>query len=219
MADPNLKAPPNYTGPEFDIIREGLRRRYDKSDQQAIECLLAAWQADRATRIVAWNVQREVEARTAAEVEEMCRLHKEEEQLLINEEAECEWKEAEKKKPRMNTFTPGSSVADVLIHPPSQDVADNTFGISKINDMLAVHPIASVKASHNVLPDHELTFPEFLSARNCFLDHAKKANWLMTNLDALAKFFWFLETYPSAQLPLGEKTILTYALCVRLDWH
>ncbi|KAF8833212.1 hypothetical protein BDN67DRAFT_1059011 [Paxillus ammoniavirescens] len=250
MADPNLEAPPNYTGPEFDIICEGLRRGYNESDQQAIECLLTAWQADRATRIVAWNAQRDVEARAAAEAEEMRRLREEEEELLINKEAERKWKEAEKKKPRMNTFAPGSSVADVLIHPPSQyalqklttfdyvemwyfslagrldaskyhdrSQVDDTFGISKIDDMLTVRPIASVKASRNVLPDHELTFPEFLSAKNCFLNHAKKANWPTTNLDALAKFFWFLEIHPSVQLPLGEKIILTYASRVRLDWH
>ncbi|KIK76938.1 hypothetical protein PAXRUDRAFT_17842 [Paxillus rubicundulus Ve08.2h10] len=227
MADPNLKAPLNYAGSKFNIIREGLRHG-----------------------IVAWNAQREVEARTAAEAEEMHRLHKEEEELLINEEAKRERKEAEKKKPRMNTFTPGSSVTDVLIHPPSQyalqklttfdyiemwyfsltghldtlkyhdrSQADDTFNISKIDDMLTVRPIASVKASRNVLPDHELTFPEFLSAKNCFLNHAKKANWLTTNLNTLTKFFWFLETHPSVQLPLGEKIILTYASRVQLDWH
>ncbi|KAF8834813.1 hypothetical protein BDN67DRAFT_985045 [Paxillus ammoniavirescens] len=97
--------------------------------------------------------------------------------------------------------------------------ADDTFGISKVDDLLTVRPVASVRAPCNVLPDHELSFLEFLSTKNCFLDYAKKANWPMANLDALAKFFWFLKTHPSLQLPLGERIILTYTSCVCLDWH
>ncbi|KIJ11382.1 hypothetical protein PAXINDRAFT_84596, partial [Paxillus involutus ATCC 200175] len=251
MADPNLEAAPNYAGPEFDIIHEGFKRGYHENDQQAIECLLAAWQADRAIRIVTWNVQKEVEARAAAEVEEAHRLCEEEEEILANEETERERRDAEKKKPKMNTFAPGSSVTDVLVNPPPSQYAlqklstfnyvemwyfspagrldaakhhdrthaDDTFDISKVDDLLMVHPVASVRASRNVLPDHKLSFSEFLSAKNCFLDYAKKANWPMANLDALAKFFWFLETHPSLQLPLRERIILTYASHVHLNWH
>ncbi|KIJ16181.1 hypothetical protein PAXINDRAFT_75990, partial [Paxillus involutus ATCC 200175] len=204
MADPNLEAAPNYAGPEFDISHEGLKRGYHENDQQVIEHLLAAWQADRAIRIVTWNMQKEVEARAAAEVEEACRVCEKEEEILANEETEY----TEKKKPKMNTFAPGLSVADVLVNPPSQYAlqklstfdyvemwyfsppgrldaakhhdrthADDTFGISKVNNLLTVRPVASVRASCNVLPDHKLSFSEFLSAKNCFLNYAKKANW------------------------------------------
>ncbi|KIK98419.1 hypothetical protein PAXRUDRAFT_9550 [Paxillus rubicundulus Ve08.2h10] len=194
MADPNLETIPNYAGPEFDIIWEGFRCGYHEDDQQAIERLLAAWQADRATRITAWNTWKEAEARAAKEVEEMCRACEEEEEAAANKEAVHEWREEEKKRLKMNTFTPGLSIADVLIHPPSQ-------------------------ASRNVLPDHELSFSEFLKAKNCFLDYAKKTNWPVINLNALVKFFWFLETHPSLQIPLREKIILTYTSRVCFDWH
>ncbi|KAF9227774.1 hypothetical protein BS17DRAFT_856896, partial [Gyrodon lividus] len=161
-----------------------------------------------------------------------------------------ELKEAERKKPRMNSFIPGSSIANVLIHPPSQyalqklssfdfvklwyftladhldtekhsnkSQADDTFGIYRIDNHLMVCSIASICTSRNVLPNHELPFPKFLRAKNCFLEYAKKADWPNENLDTLAKFFWFLETHPSLQLPLGEKPVLTYATQVRLDWH
>ncbi|KIJ09688.1 hypothetical protein PAXINDRAFT_87115 [Paxillus involutus ATCC 200175] len=250
MAGPNLKTPPNYAGPEFEIIREGLRRGYHEDDQQVIKRLLAAWQADRTNRITAWNVQKGIEARAAEEADQARRLREEEEEMLANEEAERELRETEKKKPKMNTFTPGASVADILVHPPSQfalqklstfdyvelwyfslagrldaakhhdrSQADDTFGISKVDDHLTIRSIASVRASCNALPDHELSFSKFLKAKNCFLEHTKKANWPASNLDALAKFFWFLETHPSLQLPLGEKIILTYTSRVRHDWH
>ncbi|KAF8123258.1 hypothetical protein EV363DRAFT_1404015 [Boletus edulis] len=224
MADPNLEELPNYRGDEFAVIRKGLRLGYGENDDQVIERLIAAWQADRATRSAAWNERREAEE---AEMER---------RLQLEERARTE---AEKKKPKMNAFASGLSVPDVLSLPPSQyalqklnsfdyvelwyfslsgrldaankSQADDTFGISK--------SIASVRASENALPDHELSFSDFLKAKNCFLEFAKKANWPSVNLDAVAKFFWFLETHPLLQLPLGEKTILTYAARVRQDWH
>lgn len=153
---------------------------------------------------------------------------------MVNEEAELEQKESEMKKSKMNTFLPGTSVADAFIQPPSQyalqklntcdyvkiwyfsppgyldaawnydkSQANDTFSISKVDHYLTICSIASVRASHNILSDHELSFPEFLRARNCFLEYAKKASWPTTNLDALAKFFWF----PYLQLPLGERII------------
>ncbi|KIK78781.1 hypothetical protein PAXRUDRAFT_16686 [Paxillus rubicundulus Ve08.2h10] len=210
MADPSLEEVPNYANLEFDVIREGLRRRYHENDQQAMKRLVAAWQANRETRIVAWIAQKEADLRMAEEAEEAHRL------LMEEEEA----KETEKKKPKMNTFTPGTLVADVFVHPPSpyalqklstynfvelwyfslagrmdaakfsnKSQADDTFGISRVDDHLTVHSIASVRASRSVLPDHELPFPEFLRAKNCFLEHARKADWPTENLDALAKFF------------------------------
>ncbi|KAF9224258.1 hypothetical protein BS17DRAFT_703744, partial [Gyrodon lividus] len=131
-----------------------------------------------------------------------------------------ELKEAERKKPRMNSFIPGSFVTDILIHPPSQyalqklssfdfielwyftlagclgkakhsnkSQADDIFGISKVNDHLMVHSITSICVSCNVLPDHKLPFPKFLTVKNCFLKYAKKVDWPNKNLDALAKLF------------------------------
>ncbi|KAF8435506.1 hypothetical protein L210DRAFT_962587, partial [Boletus edulis BED1] len=97
--------------------------------------------------------------------------------------------------------------------------ADDTFGISRIDDHLTVRSIASVRASCNVLSDHDLSFSEFLRVKNVFLDHARKAEWPIAHLDTLAKFFWLLETHSMTQLPLGERIILTYASRVRLDWH
>ncbi|KIK91077.1 hypothetical protein PAXRUDRAFT_13984 [Paxillus rubicundulus Ve08.2h10] len=209
MANLNLKAPPNYAGPKFDIIREGLRHR--------------------ATRIAAWDAQKEAEARAAAEVEKICRLREEEEEFLINEEAKCKQKEVDKKKPRMNTFVPGSSIADVLIQPPSQyalqklstfdyvemwyfslagrldasmyhdrSQVDDTFSISKVDDLLAVRPIASIKASCNVHPNHELTFLDFLST--------KKANcWRPTSMPSPNSFSSWRPTHQFS-FPLGKRS-------------
>ena len=199
---------------------------------------------------MAWNLQRAADARAAQQAEQACREQEEEDERLTREEAECEQHEADKKKHKMNPFTLGVSVPDVLVHPPSQyalqklstfdyvelwyftlagrldaakhsnkSQADDTFGISKVEDHLTVRSIALVRASCNTLSDHNLSFSEFLQAKNFFLNHARKAEWPIVHLDALAKFFWLLETHPMIQLPLGERIILTYTSHVRLDWH
>lgn len=187
MADPNLEEVPNYRGQEFAIIRDGLRIAYNENDDQVVECLIAAWQAERETRIAAWNAQREDEARLAQEMERERRLQQEEEDRAANEQAELARVEAEKKKPKMNSFAPGSSVPDVLSLPPSQyalqklssfdyielwyfslggrtdaarhhnkSQADDTFGLSKVDDHLTVRSIAS----RNAIPDHDLSFSD-----------------------------------------------------------
>jgi len=250
MADPNLKVAPDFASPEFDVICQGLRLGYQENDQEVIEWLATAWEANKAARIAAWNLQRAADTRAAQQAKQARREQEEEDERLTREEAEHEQHEANKKKPKMNPFMLGVSVPDVLVHPPSQYVlqklstfdyvelwyftlagrldaakhsnksqADDMFGISKVEDHLTVRSIASVRASHNALSDHDLSFLEFLQAKKFFLDHARKAEWPIVHLDALAKFFWLLETHPMIQLPLGEKIILTYASCVCLDWH
>ncbi|KAG9318638.1 hypothetical protein JVU11DRAFT_731 [Chiua virens] len=250
QVDPNLEAMPNYRGQEFSIIRQGLRNGFQETDDQVVARLIAAWESDRDARVAAWNAQREAEDRAAEDLERERRFIQEQEELAAAEEAERLRVEAEKKKPKMSTIVPGTSVPDSLTLPPSQfalqklatfdyvelwyftpagcadaakyhskSQADDTFGISKLDDHLTVRSIASVRASKNVVPDSDLSFSDFIHARNGFLNYAKKANWPNDNLNALAKFFWYIENHPRLKLPLGEKTVLTYAARVRLDWH
>ncbi|KIK72774.1 hypothetical protein PAXRUDRAFT_21595 [Paxillus rubicundulus Ve08.2h10] len=122
MADPNLETVHNYTRPEFEIIREGLRCGYHEDDQQVIKCLLSAWKANRTSRIAVWNAWKEADTCTVKEAEEIHKACEEEEEAAANEEADCEQREAENKKLNMNTFTPGLTITDILIHPPSQYV-------------------------------------------------------------------------------------------------
>lgn len=114
MADPNLEDVLNYAGDEFAIIREGLRLGYNEDDEQVVARLVAAWKAERATRIEAWN------ARLGAEVEQQRRQQGELEEEAERDEAERTRLDAGKKKLKMNSFVPGSSAPDVLSLPPSQ---------------------------------------------------------------------------------------------------
>ncbi|KAG6379341.1 hypothetical protein JVT61DRAFT_11801 [Boletus reticuloceps] len=101
----------------------------------------------------------------------------------------------------------------------SKSHADDTFGLSRTDDVLTVKSVAAVRASRFALADHQLSFESFLQARNNFLVYARKANWPAENLDSLAEFFWKIETHSIRKNQLGNKIALTYAARVRRDWH
>lgn len=63
--------------------------------------------------------------------------------------------------------------------------ADDTFGLSKVDNILTVHLVTSVRALWNTLTDQELSFESFLQAKNSFLIHAKRASWPTNNLNTL----------------------------------
>ncbi|KAF8836712.1 hypothetical protein BDN67DRAFT_1014442 [Paxillus ammoniavirescens] len=97
--------------------------------------------------------------------------------------------------------------------------ADEIFGISKFDNILTLHSVASIKASCNSLEDHELSFEAFLQAKNNFLFYAKKASWPGKHLDALAEFFWNIKTHSMCFNANGNAMVLTYAWRVRRSWH
>ncbi|KIK77959.1 hypothetical protein PAXRUDRAFT_17153 [Paxillus rubicundulus Ve08.2h10] len=151
---------------------------------------------------------------------------------LTEEEIECKRKEAKKKKPRINDFDGSASVLNIIITCPSQYalqklnsfdfielIYDNTFGISKINEVFTLKSVVAIKASHNWIKDHELTFKAFLQAKNNFLYYAKTALWLPKHLNTLANFFWNVETHPMHPNPNSNATILAYASRVFHSWH
>ena len=250
MADPRLEQPPDYANGDFAIIREGLRIGYTEDDQQVVQRLLAAWEADRTRRAEAWTTAQEAVALAAEEADQECRHLEDEAERLVVKEPEHERIESDKKKPKMNIFEPGTSVTNILIPHPSQyalqklhsfdfvelwyflpegcadaawhnskSQADDAFGLSKMDDILTVKLVASVRASRNTLANHQLSFESFLQAKNNLLVYARKANWPPVNLDSLATFFWNIETHPIHKMALGNKIVLSYAARVRQDWH
>ncbi|KAG6374914.1 hypothetical protein JVT61DRAFT_3648 [Boletus reticuloceps] len=87
-------------------------------------------------------------------------------------DTENEHKEAEKKKPKINNFDADLPPPSIIVPHPLQytiqkltsfeSQADDAFGLAASNNILTIHPVASVKASKNAHLDHDLTFSEFL---------------------------------------------------------
>ncbi|KAF8837037.1 hypothetical protein BDN67DRAFT_1014187 [Paxillus ammoniavirescens] len=174
---------------------------------------------------LAWNQQQATEAQVQAEAEHAQIEEEAEALLLAEEEVKWERKEAEKKKLKMNDFNKMSSVPSVIIQRPSQ------YALQKLStfdfvDLWYCSPTGCTEATRNnranaddTIKDHELTFEVFLQAKNNFLFYAKNALWPPKHLDALAEFFWNIETHPMRSNPNGNTIVLTYVLRVQCNWH
>ncbi|KIJ18405.1 hypothetical protein PAXINDRAFT_8650 [Paxillus involutus ATCC 200175] len=233
MADPSLKVHPNFSSDAFAPIHEALMQATNESAQQVTERLITAWDTEHHIR------EEEQEQREEEEAE----VH------LAEEELEHERREGERKKPKMNNFDEATSVSSIIVPHPSQYAlqklssfnhinlwyfslagcteaskfnrsnADKTLGISKVDNILTLPLVTAIKVSHNSLEDHDLSFEVFLQAKNNFLYYAKKATWPAKHLDALAEFFWNIETHPMHANPNGNSTVLKYTSRVCHSWH
>ena len=216
---------------------------------QAVERLNAAWDNDHNSWVKAWNLQQEAEQHEAQHCQQEQRDLEEQECQQAEEESERERREAEKKKPKINDFNENQAPPIVIIPCPLQyaiqkisafdfvelwyfspegcseaaknhrSQADDSFGLTSSNDILTLRPVASVRASHLACADHDLSFSEFLWAKNSFLHHIKQASWPNKHIDALAKFFWNLENHPIRTNENGNAIALLYAARIRHQWH
>ncbi|KIM60733.1 hypothetical protein SCLCIDRAFT_45074, partial [Scleroderma citrinum Foug A] len=85
---------------------------------------------------------------------------------------------------------------------------------------LTLRPTLSISASKFAKYDHNLTFAEFLFAKNNFLTHIERAKWPGPVFDSFNWFFYNLETHVLRQEESrGERVLLHYVSCVRTNWH
>ena len=250
MADPSNEVCPNFHDHFFEAIREQLVQASGDTEEEVIHRLVRSWTLDHDRRVEAWNEEQAAIARTEAEALQAQRLQEEETRRLQEAEAEKERLDAEKKKPKMNGFDNALPVSDTIIPRPAQyaiqkinnfdyvelwyfspegckdasrnpqSIAEDAFGLTKVDDAIALRPLSAFKASRSALADHELSFPSFLRAKNSLLTHISKANWPQTHVDALSLFFWHLENHQIRNNSnIGDLAILHYASRVRQDWH
>lgn len=167
------------------------------------------------------------------------------ERRLTKVKAEREHKETEKKKPKINDFNENEPPPSVIVPRPSRyalqkisnfefvelwyfsregcteasknlgSQADDSFGLASTDD---IPPVASVKASHNAKADHDLSFGDFLQAKNIFLHHIKEAAWPDKHVNSLAEFSGTLRVTQSVSQN-GDLITLHYASRVRRQWH
>ncbi|KIK81734.1 hypothetical protein PAXRUDRAFT_15075 [Paxillus rubicundulus Ve08.2h10] len=96
----------------------------------------------------------------------------------------------------------------------STSTMEDTFGISKVDDILTMRPIATLKQSHNVVNDCDLPISDFFHAKNSFLVHVEHVGWQKKHINALAEFFWHLENHPIRNCRHGDTVMLLYTHCV-----
>ena len=80
--------------------------------------------------------------------------------------------------------------------------------------------VHTVGPSKNVKPDNNLSFSDFLFAKNIFLRCIEDAKWGNDVVDSYNWFFHKLETHELRhESERGEKALVNYAAHVRQDWH
>ncbi|KAG6812363.1 hypothetical protein H0H87_009830, partial [Tephrocybe sp. NHM501043] len=96
--------------------------------------------------------------------------------------------------------------------------ADDSFGMTRIGELVTLRPVASVQASKRVIQDEDLTWEQFHYAHRCFIQHIMKSKWPDEHAQALLRFFIEIESSPFVTRENGKKALLTYAARVQWNW-
>ncbi|KAG1795495.1 uncharacterized protein BJ212DRAFT_1489752 [Suillus subaureus] len=233
-SDPVLDIQPDFSSPTFEGLRNCIIGGTQTTHEEVTNKLATAWEQDRDLRVVAWTRQVDEDQRLAAHTAQTERERVDQERLRLEQEAEAELREAEKKKPKINDFKIGAAVGDTLTPCPSQYAihklksfeyvelwyfspdgcretaddaktsADDTFGLTKVEDFVTLKPVASFKASRKAIQDHSLEWRQFDLAKNSFLLYINKLKWPDKHQRALTMFFMNIVSHPSRSEPYRE---------------
>ncbi|KAF8840256.1 hypothetical protein BDN67DRAFT_981227 [Paxillus ammoniavirescens] len=214
MADPSNETCPNFASDFYRPIRNALAANAE-NEQQVLDNLVQMWTAEHNQRVAVWNDGQRVEALLAEEAEQVRLVQEREAQRLVDDEAEREQAELEKKKPKMNNFNDGVEVGNVIIPRPSQ------YAILRLKNFEFVElwyfsPDGCRDAAKSSSSTMEDTFG---ISKNSFLVHIEHASWPKKHINALAEFFWHLENHPIRNRRHGDAVMLLYAHRVRRSWH
>lgn len=76
------------------------------------------------------------------------------------------------------------------------------FGLSKVDNMVTLKSVASIKALKNVLPDAELSFHQMSMAKNAFIPLMTKYQWSNKAINSFVQLFTQLELHPYRHVSL-----------------
>ncbi|KAF8816899.1 hypothetical protein BYT27DRAFT_7062239, partial [Phlegmacium glaucopus] len=224
--NPNLEQLPNFNGPAYQPIVNLIVQVQQITLQQAVEQLETAHNTDRQARIEAWDNQEK-----AAEAE---RKELEKKKPKINDFDENQTGDeviAPRPSPfainelknfdyvELSYFTPEGCAAAMEDKDMSKAVADEAFGIAEVNGIMALRPIASLKAAKNVIKDKDLTWRQMTMGKNAMLHHMNKLGWPEKHINALAHFYFKLKDHPMRLRPNRDEILIIFQAVVRREWH
>ena len=245
--DPHLEVIPDHAGPHYDNLRNVLIQN-GMDLEQAIQALNDSWTQNHAARVQAWDQQVAADAQ-ALQAQQLQQQPAEEQQAPQELPQQEEGAGGEKKKLKMKDFDDATTVGNYIAPRPAQYALrrieefkyvelwyftpegcadatqsqltqyDDTFGLTKVDDMVTLKSISSLKASKNVVPDAELSFRQMSMAKNAFIPLMTRYQWTAKSINAFAQFFTQLELHPLRQREFGERALITYQARVRREWH
>ena len=246
MHDPHLEPMPDHAGPHYDILRNVLTQN-GMNVEEAVQALNDSWTQNHVARTQAWDQQVADDAAAAAALLAQ-EQQQQDQQAPQNQDPPVE-PEGEKKKPKMKDFDDTTTVGNYIAPRPAQYALrriedfeyvelwyftpegcndatqlqltqyDDTFGLTKVDNMVTLKSISSLKASKNVIPDAELSFRQVSMAKNAFIPLMAKYQWSAKAINAFAQLFTQLELHPLRQREFGERALIVYQARVRREWH
>ena len=102
-----------------------------------------------------------------------------------------------------------------------QSDENDTLAVTKADEgQVTIRSAGSLAASKNAKLDHQLTYNEFMYAKNLFLMAIDNTKWGEEAVDAFNWFFHNIDNHPMREEgERGEKALLLYVLRARADWH
>ncbi|KAF8810965.1 hypothetical protein BYT27DRAFT_7253102 [Phlegmacium glaucopus] len=246
--NPHLEVMPDHAGPHYNALRDVLTQN-GMTIEQAVQALNDSWTQNHEERVQRWNQQEANDVNAAEELQRQLQQDDEQQAIQQPAERDVERPDLEKKKPKMREFDDSAIIGNYIAPRPAQYALrriedfeyvelwyltpegcidatqhqstqnDDTFGLSKVDDMVTLKSVSSLKASKNVLPDTELSFRQMSMAKNTFIPLMTKYQWSEKAIGAFAQFFTQLELHPYRQRDFGERALIIYQARVRREWH
>ena len=246
--DPHLEAIPDHAGPHYDALRNALTQN-GLTVEQAVQSLNDSWNLNHLARTQAWDQQVAEDAVALEAQRQQQQQEVEAQAAQEQLEREAEKAEEEKKKPKMKDFNEDTTVGNFIAPRPAQYALrriedfeyvelwyltpegctdatqrqltqnDDSFGLTKVDDMVTLKSVSSLRASKNVVPDAELSFRQMSMAKNTFIPLMARYQWSEKAINAFAQLFTRLELHPYRQREFGERALITYQARVRREWH
>ena len=247
--DPTNVPCPDFAGAAYAAVRQAMSANGQITNEQAAEQLTAAWNQTHAQDVENWNLQVQADIAEQEELTRLAEEEEARRRADDEREKEEERKEQEKKRPKINDFDETKMVADHVMPRPSQFAigklksfsyielwyftdegcaeaqvssraqSDDAYGLTKVDDLVALKPVASVKASRNVIQDADLTWRQMNVGKNTMLRFMDLCDWPQKHVQSLAHFYFNIELEPMRSHPNGEKVLIAYQARVRRQWH
>jgi len=101
----------------------------------------------------------------------------------------------------------------------SRTQSDDAYGLTKVDDLIALKPVTLFKASWNMIPDADLTWNQLNVSKNTLIQYMEICGWPQKHIQSFAHFYFNLELDPMRTRPNGEKVLIIYHARVRRQWH
>ncbi|KDQ07266.1 hypothetical protein BOTBODRAFT_70511, partial [Botryobasidium botryosum FD-172 SS1] len=247
--DPSLEQCPDYASPAYEQTRQIFTAAGNLTEEQVVQTLTASWTADNDNRKAQWTIQQDQERLEREQAEQQVREAERLARLEAEQADEADRLETERKRPKMKEpdlarpipdenplcpspwalkrikeygyvpiwYTCDEGCIDAAADLRSPD--DDALGFVKADNLIALRPVNSVRASRNAIPDEQLTWRQFELGHYRFIDLIKQHKWPPSNIQMLANFFSQIQYSTHRSLPNGERALLIYQATTRREWH